>query len=189
MDDGREAVDALQQDMRDHELRHGGGEVHAARNQALAAEAVERAERERADAPFVPMPFSFDRDQASPPPGREHREGQHGRYIVDRSGTDDTKFRPATEAEHRFMTHALPRVEMLLTKPESGPLGQPSWRDRVLAVMELRSRVPGLKLAGLHDIAADTERRFTFELMQLLEESNAAFGDWKADKARRVQVG
>lgn len=191
MEDLREAVDTLRDDMARHQ-RLTGVEVSDARNHSMAADLVQRIEREQADAkPFVPMPYTFtdERPRTRQERRREIREGQHGRYIVDANAADDTKVRKANEAELWYLTHAMPRVELLLSKMETGPLGQPSWHQRVMAVMALRSRVPGLRLAGLHTEAADTERRFMFELSALLEDSIATFGDWKADKPRLVMVG
>jgi hypothetical protein len=181
-------LDALQQDMRDHELQYGSGEVHASRNQAMAVDAITRIDRERAETkPTAPVPVL----DAVPPPPRsiERREGVHGSYIVDKSPTDDVRVRSASPAEAWFMTHAIQRLELLITKVESGPLGQPSWRDRVQAVLELRSRVPGLRHLGAHGAADDLENRFTFELMELLEASCATFGDWKTDQPRLAMVG
>lgn len=177
------AVEVLQQDMREHELRHVG-ECHASRNQSMAVDAVTRLEREQEDRRPVPS------DPAPTPAEhrRERREGEHGAYLIDRAPIDDTKVRQATPAEAWFMAHAMARVELLLSKMETGPLGQPSWNQRVLAVMELRSRVPGLRHAGRHDEAAELEKRYTFELLELLEASTATFGDWKADAPKTLSV-
>ena len=188
MADLHATLDALQQDMRDHELQHGSGEVHASRNQAMAVDAITRIDREQAETkPAAPVPMP----SAAPPAPRsiERRDGAHGSYIVDRSPTDDVRVRSASPAEAWFMTHSIQRLELLITKVETGPLGQPSWRDRVQAVLELRSRVPGLRHLGAHGVADDLEKRFTFELMELLEASCAAFGDWKADQPRLAMVG
>ncbi len=87
------------------------------------------------------------------------------------------------------MTHAMPRVELLLTKVETGPLGQPSWAQRTYAVMELQSRVVGLRARGLNQSADDITRRFMFELIELLEASNATFGSWKSDVSNPLLVG
>jgi hypothetical protein len=58
------------------------------------------------------------------------------------------------------------RLELLLTKPERGPLGQPSWRERVMAITMLR-----------FTIGVDP-RRLAQELADLVEASSASFGSW-----------
>jgi hypothetical protein len=185
VDDLRGAVDDLRGDMAAHQ-RVTGAEVTDARNHSMAADLVQRLEREQSGhvAP-PPTPPQQTRQERR----RERREGRFGAYHIDTAPGDDVAVREASQAELWFLAHAMPRVELLLSKMETGPLGQPSWRDRVLAVMQRKSLVQGMRTAGLHAEAADLDRRFMFELSTLLEESNATFGDWKADKPRLVMVG
>jgi hypothetical protein len=96
--------------------------------------------------------------------------------------------RTASKAEHEFFAHAMPRIELLLTKHETGALGQPSWYQRTLAVMESKSKVAGARIAGLHDYADMLDRRFLLELLALLDDSNRVFGDWKADPEKKLIV-
>ncbi len=186
MSDLREGLDELQNDMQLHQRRFSG-EVTAEANRALAASAVERMERELADIAAAPPLVS-----AGPPPpiakSVERREVDGKNYVVSK-GPDAPMLRQANEAEHWFLSHALPRIELLMNKDDTGPLGQPSWRSRVLAVMELKSRVPSLRLARFDDLADDTERRYMAELTALLEDSSRLFGDWKADAPKKVMVG
>ena len=87
------------------------------------------------------------------------------------------------------MTHALPRAQLLLTKQETGPLGQASWRQRTLAVMELHTRVSSLRQANLHAEARMLERRFMHEFLELLQASSAVFGDWRKDAPTKLIIG
>jgi hypothetical protein len=59
----------------------------------------------------------------------------------------------------------LRRLELLLTKPEKGIGGTPSWRERALAVVALRH-------------FGGDKRRAAEELGQLCEDSIPAFGPW-----------
>ena len=65
------------------------------------------------------------------------------------------------------------RIALLMTKRESGILGAPSWRDRVLAVL-------AEKLSG-----RDVQMR-SAHLIQLCEDSNASFGDWKKEPGQKL---
>ena len=65
------------------------------------------------------------------------------------------------------------RVQLLMTKREPGLLGAPSWRDRVLAVL-------AEKYAGR------TQRLTSAHLIQVCEDSNASFGDWKKEPEQKL---
>ena len=185
--DARGGLDALQADMAEHQ-RRGGGEVHAEDNRVLAVEAIAAVERRSTDDP--PPPVVVPEAPKPIEKSIERREIEDRAYVVAKGPElGGEQARPATPAEAWALRHMLPRVELLLTKVESGPLGQPSWRDRVLAILELRSRVPGFRLAGRHREADDLERRYALELLELLEDSSRTFGDWKADAPRKVYVG
>ncbi len=184
-EDLRESLDDLQADMAAHQKRFSG-EVTASSNQALAAGAIERVEREQAERPRLSIVPDVE-GSAPIVTKTERREGKHGRYTV-RTEPDKPMLRQGTKAELDFLAHALPRVELLLTKEETGPLGQPSWKQRVLAVMEFKSRVPGLRLAGLKEEADRLDRRYLLELLALLDDSNQLFGDWKADAPTKITV-
>jgi hypothetical protein len=179
---GREAVDDLRGDMAHHQ-RVTGAEVTDSRNHAMAADLVERLERQES-----PAPVPSDVEPPAPRIGTEVREGQHGKYTL-ATGRDDIAVRKASEGEKWFLEHAVPRVNLLLEKKDTGPLGQPSWHQRVWAVMQLRRQANDLAHSGFHAESADLTRRFGLELFVLLEESIKPFGDWKADKPRLVMVG
>lgn len=182
-EDLREASDAMQADMAAHQRRFAG-EVTASLNQALAADFFQRFENERADSKPAP---------AIEPPAQQPVEAKTERcevdgksYLVSTAPGDDIDTRPPTPAENWFMTHAMPRIELLLTKQETGPLGQASWATRTLAVLDLQSRANGLRAANKHAEADELSRRFMFEIVDLLEASTAPFGDWKKDPERKI---
>ncbi len=186
MTDLREPLDDLQADMAAHQARFRG-EVTAGANQSLAVGAIERIEREAAEA----KPGPSVEDQAPPSPIQskiERREGQHGAYTVSTEADTAPMLRKSTKAEHDFISHALPRIELLLTKVETGPLGQPSWNQRVMAVMEFKSRVAGLRLSKHDGIADALDRRYLLELLALLDDSSQLFGDWRADAPTKLTV-
>ena len=189
MDDLRVAVDDLRSDMARHQREVVGTDVTDSRNHSMAADLVQRIEREHAEAPEWPIATDAPEPIPTSLAGIEDRDGKHGAYTLDKGRRDDIKVRQANEAEHWFLAHAGPRINLLLSKPETGPLGSPSWRQRMLAVLELHSRIPGLRALGLMDAVVDLERRFMFELVELLECSVPVFGDWKADRERKVFVG
>ncbi len=180
-----EGLDGLQADMAAHQQRFSG-DVTATANQALAVQTIERLEREQAEAKPVAVP-----ETVAPAPverSREMRDGQHGRYMVDRGPDSPLDIRKASKAEHEFLTHALPRVELLLTKLETGPLGQASWHQRTLSVLKFKQDSIAHLQAGQPGIADQFDRRYVLELMNLLEASSIPFGDWKKDAPTKLTV-
>lgn len=179
-------LEALQADMAAHQ-RATGREVTARANQHLAAEAFQRLERQLDDraapaAPAAPTPIEAK---------RETREVDGRRYTFSTSPNDDVALRTATPAEAWFLEHALPRVELLLSKKDTGPLGQPSWEQRTLAVLALKQHSLALSASGkpeYRDQAELLDRRYMLELTELLEASNATFGDWKKDAPTKLVV-
>ena len=186
-------LDGLLGDMSNHQRRVG--EVPTAEeNRKLATELIEKMDREETDAKPAtvarPAPPPTEANHSAPNAvgGLERKEGQHGRYLMGKSLVDDTRMRKSNEAEHWFMSHAMPRAMLLLEKRETGPLGQASWRDRTLAVMELHTRVSSYRVANRLAEARMLERRFMHEFLELLEASSATFGDWKKDASLRVSA-
>ncbi len=182
MSDLRDAVDGLRSDMAEHQRRFAP-DVTDAQNHTLAAGTIERVEREMTDAkpPQAAEPVHV------PLPAME-REFEDRKYTLDRAPESAGSVRQATSAEHDFLRHAMPRMNLLMTKRETGPLGQPSWSQRLEAVAALRTHATSLQKAGQLELAESMDRRFLFEFMRLLEESSAVFGDWKADPATRITV-
>jgi hypothetical protein len=174
----REALDALQGDMAAHQAATTG-EVAGENNRQLAASVFDRiehkmAERARKAAP-APAPVSRQVARA------EKREIDGKRYTVTRSPEPEGPTHG--QAVLKSSKHALwlferasARLQLLLSKPERGPLGQPSWRERAMA---------WLALVG----GKQPTKRSLAELLQLCDESSAAFGDWKKEREVRLYVG
>lgn len=178
-----EARDLIESDMASHERKRG--EVHADRNQALAADALRQLDRERSESkaapvlePVVPPPEPVK--QTKVVDGREYTLGVDGNVCG---------FRNPTEFEHSVLAHAQPRIDLLMTKRDEGPLGQPSWRTRTLAAMYFKVKAIEAIKGGLPDEAKIYERAFQQDLYELLEASNASFGDWRKDSPGKLIVG
>jgi hypothetical protein len=198
--DIREGLDAVQADMAAHQQRFSG-EVTAEDNRALASTEFERLERQWADSAKRIQPAPPEAEE--PSPTVEHREIDGAKYTISSSPVDDVEFRQPTPAEVWFMAHAWPRVELLITKVETGPLGQASWSDRMLAVMaqklkavEARQAARAALDAGdysrastFSDLGNELDRRYVVEFEAILDASSAVFGDWRKDAPTKVIVG
>ena len=183
-----EIRDSIEADMAGHEARTG--EVHAARNQLMAAEALEQWERSQSDAKAPPPPSS-DASVGSLPIERtvEKRTTENGTYTVTRE-VDAQMFRSASDFETQVMIRARPRIDLLMSKEDSGPLGTPSWRAKTLAAMYFKVKSLEAKKAGQLDLETYYERAYQLDLEELLESSNQIFGDWRKlpEKPLVVQV-
>jgi hypothetical protein len=187
-EDLRDGLDGLQADMASHQARFRG-EVSGEANRVLAADAIERLDQQLADEAGRLQPKPAELPAAPVSSSVEHREVDDKSYVVSKSQSDDVKLRNASPAEAWFLAHAMPRVELMLGKLDTGPLGEPSWNQRTMAVMAIKERSVAARTSNMIGLADDLDRRFTFELMQLLEDSSRVFGDWKADAPKRIQVG
>lgn len=185
MSEEREVRDALEADMAAHERNHGGGEVHAARNQALAAQVLEQLERDRAAAPTTKPEVVGG---APIEPSTETREIDGKKYTVDRAPDSKRMFRTASEFEAQVLAHAMPRLELLLSKRDSGPLGTPSWRDKAMASMYFKVKSLEAKKAGQIDLETYYELAYQQDLTDLLESSNQIFGDWRKSPEKKLQI-
>lgn len=179
------AVEALREDMAQHQ-RSVGREVTDSVNQALAINAIIELEKNQSDAkpqqaqaPLQPPTLSTV----------EYREINGKKYTVDKSTVPERPFRNATEFEANVMTHAMPRVQHLLTQFETGALGQASWRDRTIAAMYFKIKQIEARQSMRFDLAEEFEKRFMQDLYDLLEESNKVFGDWRKDAPEKLIVG
>lgn len=174
MADPIETRDALEADMAAHERRFNG-EVHASRNQSLAAEAVEQLERARRDAQHAPL----SEPPAQPERFDQRRELNGHTYRIQKEPDRTPMYRSATDFEANVLRHALPRVQLLLTKQDSGPFGTPSWRTKALAAFYFKTKSHEAATSGKHDEAEIFERAYQQDLYELLEASNQPFGDWR----------
>lgn len=167
----REDLDELLADMAGHQAAFRG-EVTAEANRALAQPVFERLERQAADAKAAPPPCVVDVPER---PTRETREVDGRRYTLTRAPDTDEGVIDVRGNAHAMwlFERASARLQLLLTKPESGPLGAPSWRARALAWLAL--------VAG-----KQPTKRSLGELLALCDESVRYFGDWKQDAALPV---
>jgi hypothetical protein len=157
-------LDGLQEDMAAHQRRFSG-EPTAEANRLLAVDAIQRLENE--DAEKKPAPLPAMQQQAAIAETRERRE-IGGRSYMLKKGADTTLVRKANQHEAWFLSHAMPRVQLLITKHDTGPLGQPSWRTRVLAVMAIQTHASSLRAAA-EDPQAFAEQKLAIEQMPPLE--------------------
>jgi hypothetical protein len=150
----REALDLFLGDMAGHQAQFVG-ETTPSANQSMAAALFEQMDQKRADVAgrLVSAPAAADPAPADERPSR------------------------VEAAKRGFEFKDERRVALLLSKDESGPLGAPSWRARVMAIMALKYAKPELRVTAGAQLAA------------LVEESNATFGAWYAERPKRIQVG
>ncbi len=184
----REALDQIQADMAGHQQEHANVEVTAEQNRRMAADLCQQIDREEADASPPPAASPVSPPEPDLPRTRERREIDGKGYVVTKGGSVSPILRKASPAEQWFATHAQPRIDLLLTKKESGPLGAPSWHDRVHAVLYFGIRVNAAREAGRLDLVPELERRYMYEMVELLEASSTVFGDWKGDAPTRATV-
>ena len=184
-DDLLSVRDSIEADMAAHEARHG--EVHASRNQSLAATALEEYERTVAAAPPTKPEVA---GSAPIVPTVEKREIDGNKYVItrDTETTNKRMFRTASEFESQVLKHALPRLELLMSKKESGPLGSPSWHVRTKAALYFKVKSLEAKAAGQPDLMEYYERAYQLDLEELLESSNQAFGDWRKSPEKKIVV-
>jgi len=216
--DRHEGFELLQEDVAQHQRAHQG-EVTAEANRVFLAGEMERVEQMLAAQPTLP---AAEEAPALPPPPTVERRQVDGRQYLLARGPDRPLLRTASPLEAEFFVKASARCALLMELGDGGPLGAPSWRDRLLAVMATKGKAAAwtaaaqapnelaetrrtcerdqrlLKLLGLETIneltpafcrakAAECERQYLFELVEVLDDSNAlGFGDWKADPPKPV---
>jgi hypothetical protein len=178
----RDAVEALREDMAQHQ-RHTGKLPTDSRNQTLAVDAIIELEKRSAD--VTPPPAEVATTPVVATVERKEVDGKT--YIVDR-GPDAPMFRAASQFESEVLARATPRLELLLSKRESGPLGTPSWSARVMAAMFFKVKSLEARAAKLFDLAENYERAYQLDLSELLESSNQTFGDWRKTAERPLVV-
>lgn len=160
-------LEGLQADMAEHQLRFSGVPTAEA-NRALAVDAIQRLAQQDAEAkqaqpapPTVPAAIETT---------RERRTVNERQYLLKKE-PDKSLLRQASPPEAWFLTHAEPRIMLLITKPEPGPLGAPSWRDRVLAVLSIHEHAASLRAAA-EDPAVFAAQKRDVERMNPLERAS-----------------
>jgi hypothetical protein len=160
-------------DMAEHQ-RMTGHEVSATANERLAVPMFERLEQkqtERAQRPArraSPDPISDDehRRALATELERRGRPGALERMRIERYEDREPVRVRATRREMERAERIQARLDLLLGLRESGPLGQPSWRDRALAVLSMRF------------VIGMDRRRIAQELIDLVEASTLSLGPW-----------
>lgn len=92
-------------------------------------------------------------------------------YDLKREADGEDLVRPIDPIHQRV----LKRYRFLMTQKESGPLGQPSWAKRAEKVQSFFVINRGQR--GYRDAM----RRYSYELIKLIDESDRYFGSWKLD--------
>jgi hypothetical protein len=175
----REALDLFLGDMAGHQAQFVG-ETTPSANQSMAAALFEQMDQKRADVAgrLVSAPAAADPAPADERPSRVEA-AKRGFEFKDESQLPDEKPIADVWSQRDVQRYekVQRRVALLLSKDESGPLGAPSWRARVMAIMALKYAKPELRVTAGAQLAA------------LVEESNATFGAWYAERPKRIQVG
>lgn len=175
--DGREAVDMLRADMAEHQRRHTRMLPTDDANAKLASELVTEIANRAAES----KPELAAAEPARGPVARTVSDREVGgeRYLLEHGLDAPDPIKPATEAQRWFMPRALARINYLLSLPESGLRGAPSWATRVKAVMAIKNKAnawlaaaanPGELLRSRHELARDqsTMKRMGLETISQL---------------------
>lgn len=157
-----------------HQQRFGK-EPTAEANRLLAITEIERLDREASENP--------------PPAQASVPESEFDKPDLEVTPDDKPFFKPIEGRAERLMRRMMRRVELLMEKRDTGPLGQASWSQRVQSVLYWRMKSARLWKAGRYDEANDLEHRYMKELKDLLNASSATFGEWNADPAPLIMVG
>ena len=177
-----ETRDLIEADMASHEARFGG-EVHASRNQMLAAEALRELDRQRAESPVIAPEPATQPDRLT-----VKRELNGHTYTIDKAPDKTPLYRSATDFEANVLKHAMPRVKLLLSKQDEGPFGTPSWRTRAMAAFYFKIKSHEAATSNRTDEADLYERIYQQDLYELLEASNQPFGDWRKSSAPEPKI-
>lgn len=160
----RFAQESFLEDMAEHQRRYQGKLPTTRANEELVTATLNQLENERAEAPpEVELEVSTEEPEA-----KVAEKAKEKGWSVLRAPEGGIVI-PHTATERIFSERAGHRIDFLLRQKETGPLGQPSWEQRVLAV--------------LRTYMVD-RRRGVCELLELLEASVQPFGDWKAEPAK-----
>jgi hypothetical protein len=177
----RDALDALLGDMAGHQVEHNHEIPTPAKNQAMAAELLEVLDRKASEP--APPPMVLDTPGPESPRPSDMEAEKRGFKILrgEELGKErHVKLGPKTLERYEKMRS---RIKLLMTKRERGPLGQPSWAERVGDV--LADHYDPKCGRTLQERKAHAAKR----MATLVEESNAVFGPWWADPPKKVIVG
>lgn len=163
------ARDSFAHDMAKHQREIRGEIPTPAANEQLAAETLNRFENQQAEAKPEPSAPADETATDAHMADVERRAKEKGWKVL--RAPEGGIVLPASAATRIAAERIDARLQLLLSKVERGPLGQPSWHERVLAVIRTRMVDPD---------------RARLELFQLLEDSSTTFGDWKAEPEKKL---
>ena len=169
-DEAREAMrSGLLKDMSDHQ--RGRGKVPTASdNETLMVPIFERIEQRQRERDGRPKPKLTPAE----PTRRTEAKAKAAGWKITRDEDERTdKIRTLDGISAEVFNRLYPRVQLLLSKHEHEILGRPSWRERILAVIAKKWR-------------GHPAQEYVAELIQICEESNELFGDWKKDVAAPI---
>lgn len=178
----RESFDTFLGDMAAGQSR--AGEVTPRANQALAADVFQRLDqkREEQNRRLTPASVPDPTPDADAEPRASDLEAKRRGYRILRGGDlsqdDDGKPRRVVQwgvREQWFHAAVKARVALMLSLPERGILGAPSWRERTMAVLSLAA-------TGQRELAAR-------QMFDLCLESQASLGPLFVERAPKVFVG
>jgi hypothetical protein len=145
------------------------GEVTGEANRVLAAKTFDELERNGTLAPAIA-------EAVAPAPAPIERTTQQvGEYTITKEADSADSAVPLSEADARTAAAVWARLRLLLSLPDEGVLGAPSWRTRAKAAIG-SMLMPGRVLRVQH------------EIQELLDDSNRLFGDWRAEPDRKIIV-
>ena len=170
----REALDAMLGDMAGHQTNHVG-EVTPGANARLAVPLFERLDQQRAEEDRKIAPART----ISPVPEvrASDIEAKKRGWTFDRSAELPMVAAPLSKRDRSRASATLRRLSLLLSKVERGPMGQPSWADRVKAILVLQVA----RVNSRTDVAR--------QVNDLIAESEIVFGSIHAERARKVYIG
>ena len=170
----REGLDLFLGDMAGHQGRHAR-EVTPVANQRLAVPLFEHLDQKQADQERKTWPATIS---ATPPEVRASDvEAKRRGLRIDRTPDNPALIARWSPAEEVRANATRKRLELLLTKVERGPLGQPSWAERLRAILAVQVHDPRKRTGVAHQVN------------DLIAESEIVFGSIFIERPRRIQVG
>jgi hypothetical protein len=169
----RDAIDLFLGDMASHQAATSR-EVTAPANHRLAVPLFEKLDQKEAEASHRISPAPRP-DPVAPVRASDIEAKKRG-FTIDRRELPDVATQ-WSEADQIRAAATRRRLELLLGKVERGPVGQPSWAERLRAIL----------VEQIVNPAARTE--VARKVNDLIGESELTFGSIFAERPRRIQVG
>ena len=161
-----ESKDLILGDMAEAQKRQGK-EPTTRRNEELIVPVFERIDRKPKAPETTPVASNHSKAQERAN-ARAAETGRHAPTLVDEPGVKTIYLQQAEAMEMKAIAQ---RIELLLTKKETGPLGQASWSQKVESML----------LMAWEAHTTPIQRRHV--MIELCNESSETFGDWKTETA------